>query len=35
MRIALKIGNYFVLNEINIQDHKNDEQIRNFNAWLS
>jgi len=33
--LRLKIGNYFVLNEINIQDDKNDEQIRNFNAWLS
>jgi len=33
--LKLKIGNYFVLNEINIQDDKNDEQIRNFNAWLS
>ena len=33
--IRLKVGNYFILNEINFQNNRNEEQIRNFNSWLT
>ena len=34
-KIRLKVGNYFILNEINFQNNRNEEQIRNFNSWLT
>ena len=34
-KIKLKVGNYFILKEINFQNNRNGEQIRNFNSWLA